>query len=257
MPSAIRHDHELSSKGLVSVLMERQGSNEAQLQSFLWQRFPDNDCFTCVSGNVPTPPSSGIPHGALIGVDGKLLWSGHPLADAKQISELIDSELDKVKKGWGDTSEARKVRAALYGKGSINSAQALVAAMAEGEERTALQTEIDRRYASQKKAVTTLQEDGRWLDAQDACKALAKSVGKHENWEPEVAELTASFDTEEGKAELATDKKLAKVVKMLRDKKTDAAPKQIEAILKKAEGTKVAARAQRTLDALKTPVHSH
>lgn len=253
MPSAIRHDHELSSKGLVSILMERQGSNEAQLESFLWQKFPENDCFVCVGGNVPTPPSSGIPHGALIGVDGKLLWSGHPLSDAKQISQLIDAELDKVKKGWGGTAEARKVRAALYGKNSIGGALALVAVMAEGEERTALQGEIDRRYASQKKAVTTLQEDGRWLDAQDACKALAKSVGKHETWEPEIAELLASFETEEGKAELATDKKLAKVIKMLRDKKADAAPKQLEAIAKKAEGTKVGARAQRTLTALNTP----
>ncbi|MCB9883900.1 MAG: hypothetical protein H6838_00325 [Planctomycetes bacterium] len=252
MPSAIRHDHELSSKGLVSILMERQGSNEAQLESFMWQRFPENDCYVCIGGFVPTPPSSGIPHGALIGVDGKLLWSGHPLSDAKQISELIDAELDKVKKGWGDTAEARKVRAALYGKNSIGSAQALVAAMAEGEERTALQTEIDRRYASQKKAVATLQEDGRWIDAQDACKALAKSVGKHENWEPEIAELLASFDSDAGKAELAVDKKYAKVVKMLRDKKSDAAPKAIEAVLKKAEGTKVGARAQRTLTALKT-----
>ncbi len=257
MPSAIRHDQELSSKGLVTVLMERQGSNDAQLESFLWQRFPDNDCFACVSGFVPTPPSNGIPHGALIGVDGKLLWSGNPLSDSKQISELIDAELDKVKKGWGESPEARKVRAALHGKGNLGGAVALVAAMAEGDERTALQAEIDRRYASQKKAVTTLQEDGRWLDAQDACKELGKSVGKHEVWAAEVAELAASFETEAGKAELSADKKFEKIVKLLRNKKGDAAPKQIEALLKSAANTKVGARAQRTLEALRTPVHSN
>lgn len=253
MPSAIRHDHELSEKGLISVLMERQGSDDAQLESFLWKKFPDNDCFVCVGGHVPTPPSNGIPHGALIGVDGKLLWTGHPLGGAKQLSELIEAELDKVKKGWGETSEARKVRAALYGKGSIAAALAVVTTMPEGEERTALQAEIDRTYTSRKKAVTALQEDGRWLAAQDACKALVKSVGKHEAWGPEVDELLATFDSDAGKAELSLDKKLDKVVKLLRNKKSEPAEKQLEALLKGGTELKVAQRAERTLKALRTP----
>ena len=109
MPSAIRHDHELSSKGLVSILMERQGSNEAQLESFMWQRFPENDCYVCIGGFVPTPPSSGIPHGALIGVDGKLLWSGNPLSGSSKVSELVDEQLKLIKKGWGDTATARTI----------------------------------------------------------------------------------------------------------------------------------------------------
>jgi hypothetical protein len=119
VPSAIKHDHELSSKGLVSILVEAQGADEPTLESFLWSKFPDNDCFSSVGAFVPIPESKGIPHGAVIGVDGTLLWAGNPLGDSKKIEDLITAELAKVKKGWGDTAEARKLRAALYGKGDL------------------------------------------------------------------------------------------------------------------------------------------
>ena len=119
MPSAIKHDHELSNKGLVSILVEAQGADDATLESFLWKTFPDNNCFSSIGAFVPIPESKGIPHGAVVGVDGTLLWAGNPITDAKKIEELVLAELAKCKKGWGDTAEARKLRAALYGKGDL------------------------------------------------------------------------------------------------------------------------------------------
>ena len=254
MPSAIKHDHELSSKGLVSILVEAQGADEATLEAFLWKTFPDNNCFASTNVPVPIPESKGIPHAAVIGVDGTLLWAGNPLGDAKKIEELIDAELAKVKKGWGNTAEARKVRASLYGKGDLVGATALVAAMPEGDERTKLQGEIDQRYASGKKAITALQGQGRWLDAQAAAKSLLKSVGTKAEWVSEVTPLVAEFDSEAGKGELAVERKLEKVVKSLRDKKGDSAPKALQAIIKASANTKVGARAERMLKALETPL---
>lgn len=254
MPSAIKHDHELSSKGLVSVLVHSQKATPDELQAFLLKTFPDNDCFVTPSAFVPTPASTGIPHAALIGVDGKLLWDGHPLGEPKKIQELIDAELLKVKKGWGETAEARKVRASLYGKNDLGGAAALIAALADGEEKTALQGELDRRYATQKKSITELQNQGRWLDSQAACKALLKDVGTKADWVAEVQPMLLAFDNPESKAELAADKKLEKIVKALRDKKRDGAPKAIEALLKSAANTKVGERAQRLLTALNTPL---
>jgi hypothetical protein len=253
VPSAIKHDHELSSKGLVSILVEAQGADEPTLESFLWSKFPDNDCFSSVGAFVPIPESKGIPHGAVIGVDGTLLWAGNPLGDPKKIEELITAELTKVKKGWGDTAEARKLRAALYGKGDLAGAAAIVAAMPEGEERTKLQGEVDKRYASAKKSIATLQAQGRWLDAQAAAKNLQKSVGTKAEWVAEVTPLVAEFDTENGKAELALDRKLDKVVKQLREKKGDGAPKALQALTKSAGTTKVGERASRLLKALESP----
>jgi hypothetical protein len=252
VPSAVKKDKELSSKGLVTILMERQGADEAALEGFLWMKFPDCDAFACVNGAVPTPSSGGLPNGALIGVDGTLLWWGNPIRDAKKVEELIAVELDKVKKGWGDTAEARKVRQALYGKSNFAAALAVVQAMPEGEARTALQLEIDSCHASRKKSVTALQEDGRWDRAHDLAKELVKGVGRHEPWASEAAELLATFTTDNGKAELSLDGKLAKVVKPLRDGNGEGAPKRLEAFLKGAEGTKVGARAQRILTALRT-----
>lgn len=252
MPSAIRHDEELSSKGLVTILVEAQGADEATLEHFLWKTFPDNNCFSCTGTQVPLPPSDGIPHAGLVGVDGTLLWAGNPNAASKQIGDLIDAELAKVKKGWGDSSEARKVRAALYGKGDIAGANNLVAGMAEGDERTKLQAEVDARYASAKKAITALQDQGRWLDAQAATKSLVKAVSANQEWATEVATIVTTFESEAGKAELAADKKLEKAVKLLRNKKLDSAPKALQAVLKNSADTKVGARAAKTLKALET-----
>lgn len=254
MPSAIKHDHELSKSGLVSVLVHSQQATPEQLHAFLLKTFPDNDCFVTPGAFVPTPESNGIPHAALIGVDGKLLWDGHPLGETKKIQELIDAELTKVKKGWGDTPEIKKVRAALYGKGDLFGAAAVVAAMPEGEQRTAMQGEVDRRYALRKKMIADQQEQGRWQLAQQTAKDLLKSVGTNAEWIAEVQPLVLAFDNPESKAELAVEKKLDKIEKQIRDKKRDGAPKALEALVKAAENSKVAARAKRILTALGTTI---
>ena len=247
MPSAIRHDRELSAKGLVTLLVETGGTKENAMQAFLWRTFPDNHAFACTGVGVPMPPAPGLPHGGVIGVDGTLLWAGNPLSAPKQISELIDAELAKVRKGWGDTADARKVRAALFGRGDLAAAQALVTALADGVERTTLQAEVDHRYATAKQAITNLQEQGRWLAAEDAAKELRKSVGDQATWVAEVDQLLATFATDAGKAELAADKKMAKVEKQLRDKQFEAAEKGLAAIVKTAGETKAGARAAQML----------
>ena len=254
MPSAIRHDHELSSKGLVSILSEAQGADEATLEAFLWKTFPDNDCFASVGTFVPIPESKGIPYGAVIGVDGTLLWAGSPLADSKKIEDLIQAELTKVKKGWGDSPEAKKVRVALYDKGDLFAANTIVAAMPDGESKTTLQAEVDARFAVRKKAIDNLKNNGRWIEAQAAAKTLLKSVGTKAEWITEVQPIVADFDSEAGKAELALEKKFEKIEKALRDKKGDNAPKQIQALLKNGGDGKVAARLAKTLKALETPL---
>ncbi|MCU0862399.1 MAG: hypothetical protein MUC36_01285 [Planctomycetes bacterium] len=255
MPSAIKHDLELRSKGLVTILIESQGSNAEQLEGFLWRTFPDNRCFSCTNTNVPIPQSGGIPHAAVIGVDGTLLWVGNPAGTPKPVEEFVHAELEKVKKGWGPTPEARKVRAALFGKGDLAGALTLLEAVPEGELRTQLKAEIDARVAIAKKSVTELKEQGRWLEAQERAKDHLKAVGKHAEWQPEAAQMVAEFETEAAKAELALDKKLDKIEKQLRDKKGDGAPKALQALLKGDAGSKVGARAQRLLTALQTPPH--
>ncbi|MCA8953381.1 MAG: hypothetical protein KDE27_27965 [Planctomycetes bacterium] len=250
VPNAIRHDHAHGEDGLVTILVESQGSNPAQLEHFLWERFPDNECFSCIGTFVPIPESAGIPFCGVIGVDGKLVWAGNPAAFPKDVEDAVEAELDKVRKGWGDSSDARKVRAALYGKGDFERAAATVAAMADGAEKTALQGEIEKRYAVKKNAIDVLRKAGRWVDAQDAAAALAKGVGKHETWATEAAELLAAFETDAAKAEIALDKKLDKILKTMRKGKLDRAPKDLEKLVERAGQSTVAPRASRMIAAL-------
>lgn len=251
MPSAIKLNHELADKGLVSILVEVQGSDEANLRAFMAQRFPDCDAFVCTSAFVPIPASNGIPNGAVIGVDGKLLWSGNPASSAGKIEELVQAELVKVKKGWGDTAEARKFRATLYGKGDFAGAATLLAALPEGAERTTLQAELDKRYGLAKKQVEALRERGAVVEAQAAAKDLLKAVGSSQ-WTAEVQPIVAEFDSEPVKAEISLQRKLDKIVKQVREKKADAAPKALRALLKGGAEGKVARRAELLLQALET-----
>lgn len=250
MPSAIRQNHELADKGLVSILVESQGADTKKLESFLWQRFPDNDCFATTGCFVPIPESRGIPHGAVVGVDGKLLWAGNPIRDKAKIEELVKQQLKLVKKGWGDSAEARKVRAALYGRGNFAAAVAVLKAMDDGDEKSMLQKEVDVRYAINKAAIDNLKQQGYWLQAQAAAKSLLKGVGRDPEWSVEAAKAVAAFEAPEAKAEIAADKKLAKVLKSMRKGKLDKAPKALKKLISKIGQSSVGARASRTLASL-------
>lgn len=254
VPNAIKHDLELKNDGLITILVESQGSNAEQHEAFLWKTFPTNQCFSCTGTFVPVPESAGIPYCAVVGVDGTLLWVGNPAATPKPVEEYVHAELEKVKKGWGETPEVRKVRAVLYGKRDLAAAAALVEALPEGDTRSTLQAEVDRCYGSAKASVEWLQSKGRFLDAQEKAKSLQKAVGARAAWVGEITPLVAAFDSPEMKAELALDKKVDKVLKALRDKKGDGAPKALQAITKDAGTLKVGERAQRLLTALQTPV---
>jgi hypothetical protein len=254
VPSAIRHDREFKDQGLVTILVESQGNDERTLTAFLWKTFPDNGAFTCTGVGLPIPPSRGIPHAAVIGVDGTILWAGNPNAGSKRIDELIAQELEKVKKGWGDTTEAKKVRALLYGKHDFASAMALVEALNDGDERAMLLKEVESRRDSATKAIAELKRQGRYVRAQDRAEQLVKSCEKRADWLAAAKQELAAFDSDEAKALLALDKKIEKVEKQLRDKKDENAQKGIAALLKGATESAVAARARALLEALKTKV---
>ncbi len=56
--------------------------------------------------NVNTYGVRGMPSAFLIGVDGKVIWEGFPLASTKKIETLIKAELKNVKKKtWKSKSE--------------------------------------------------------------------------------------------------------------------------------------------------------
>lgn len=254
MPSAIRHDHEHKSQGLVTILVESQGNDDRTLDAFLWKTFPDNDCFVCTGTGLPIPPSRGIPHGAVIGVDGTILWAGNPNAGKKQIETLVAQELEKVKKGWGATPDARKVRALLFGKNDLAGAMAAAEAINDEAERTMLVKEVEDRRASSAAAIAELKRQGRHVDAQERAEQFVRAVGDRKDWLEAAKKEVDAFATPEAKELIALDKKIQKVEKQLRDRKDETAEKQLTSMLKGAPDSPVSARAKALLEALRTKV---
>ena len=257
MPSAIQRDAQLRDKGLVTVLMETQFDKPQFVEPFVWQRLQGAGsalvCTDCRSG-ASFPDVHGLPHAAIVGVDGTLVWMGLQLADERAFQEAIDKELAKVKAGWGSTPEVRKVRALLYGGGKLAEAQRALAAVKDEAESKTLQNEVKAVFDRTARSVRSLQDEGRWLEAQEVAKNLQKNCAGVADWAPQLTEMTASFATPEGRTELADDGKLAKVLRAWReDKLKGDVAKAIDGIARTAKG-KVGERCQRIVKALTAPL---
>lgn len=79
-------------KGLLVFAPHVQSADRETLEMFLLKRgatYP-----VAVKSNTSDYPGNGIPRGAIIGVNGKIIWEGHP--GSSQCDEIIEEELKKV-----------------------------------------------------------------------------------------------------------------------------------------------------------------
>jgi hypothetical protein len=256
VPHAVERDRDLRDQGLVSVFLEGQGGDYATLPGFTWAHWPGFDARLASHSALPLPEFKGLPHASFIGVDGTLLWDGSPMDGEKQIKQLLDQELTKVKKGWGPTPETKAVRALLYGKQNLAEAKKAIDAIADAKLKGDLQGELDAVRARRAAGVKHMVEDNRWVEARDAALALQKSCTGVADWQADVTALLATFDTPEAKKELAADDKLQKFAAGLRSGKTKANQSQLTTMLapiaKAAAGTKVGEKLQKLIDNIKT-----
>jgi len=234
--------------GLVTVMMERQGADQATLEAFLNERFPDNQALACVGGSTPLPSGRGLPHAVLVGVDGTVLWSGHPVSGEAEIDELIRGELRKRAMGFGATEAEIDVRKLIYGKEDYEKALAEIADIEDQGLRSALTAELEGLVERRLAAVPNQQRAGHWLAAQDNAKGLAKAIGRIEKWRDRAKELEASFKTKEGKAEIAAEKRYVRTMAAIQGQKDlpkAELAKALEGLLKKVAGTAQEARVRK------------
>jgi len=255
VPHAFERDRELRDKGLVSLFLESQGAADDTLESFTWSHWPGFDAPVSTSTKLPIPDFRGLPHAALIGVDGTLLWEGSPSDGEKPVREKLDAELAKVQKGWGPTAEVKKVRAALYGKGNLAEARKQADAITDLTLQAELRKEVDAAYARRTAAIKHAQEEARWSEAKELTVALQKSTAGVADWQTEITGLLASFDTPEAKKELAIDDKRLKLVRALREGKPRATqatlPGLLQPLVKAGPDTKAGQRLQKLIDGIK------
>src|SRR5262245_60229958 len=90
--------------GLVVILTESQAPTKTKedmigftLQNF--RKYGTDDVFiTYEESGGPFPTGAGgLPHAALLGVDGKLLMIGNPNGWGKKFDEAIEAEFKKIK----------------------------------------------------------------------------------------------------------------------------------------------------------------
>jgi hypothetical protein len=255
VPHAVERDRELRDQGLVTIFLQSQEAQESSLPGFVWAHWPGFDARLANNTQLPLPKSQGIPHSIFIGVDGTVLWDGNPSGGEKQIKQLLEQELTKVKKGWGPNPETKTVRALLYGKQNLAEAKKAIDAIADAKLKADLQGELDNVRARRAAGVKHMVEDNRWIEARDAALALQKSCTGVAEWQAEVVALVQTFDTPEAKKELAADDKLQKLAAGLRSGKTKANQSQLPALLapiaKSTAGTKVGERIQKLVDSIK------
>lgn len=256
MPHAYKMQKEHGKDGLVVVLTESQGTEKKEdMIGFVMNNFTkygNEDVFITYgeSGGPFKTDAPGLPHAALVGVDGKLLLLGNPNGWGKKLDEALEEEFKKIKLGWGKSPEAKKARALMYGKGKLGEAAAVLAA-AEGKIKEdakadfdAAKAELDAKYAAQKGAIKNLTETGRFVAANTAATNLQKNVKGKAEWETEVGTIVADFAKPEVDKEVKLDKAVVGIMKAIGDKRpTDDHEKKFKDLAKKNEGTRVGTRA--------------
>jgi len=196
----------------------------------------------------------------LIGVDGTLLAEGEVeeiLAPEKptdfrvRVSQLLDGEIQKVAKGWGEDRHVRRARALAFGKDDLVGALKVLerAGIEEVPERAEARAELERRFEARLKTIRFCLDEGRFLDAKREASLLAKSVRGHDSWEVALDELTAAFETDAVKKEMQLDRQLTVLLSVLDGPMTPAhynvdLIKTVRAFAKRFDGTKVAQRAE-------------
>ncbi len=251
MPHAIKMQDKYGKDGFVALLLESQGLDASDIPGFMWKRFPTNKTWLSTSGDAPFQMTGGgLPHAALVGVDGTLLWEGNPNGAPKKIEEMVEAELKKSKSGWGKGAIAKKARGLLYGKNAfVDAAKVVADALAnakddEKEDLEAVAREIELRREAFKKAPKVLSEDARYLEGVKAAENYAKWVKGNPEWENEANAIVLDFQRPEIVKELDLEKGLKKILASAGDKAPTAdLAKSLRTFAKKNDGSRMAARA--------------
>lgn len=250
MPHAIKMQEKFGKDGFIALLLESQGLDATDIPGFMWKRFPTNKTWLSTSADQPFPSgSNGLPHAALIGVDGTMLWTGNPNGAPKKLEDMVEAELKKAKTGWGKGA-AKKARGLLYGKNAfVDAAKVVADAMPtvkddEKEDLEAVGREIEIRREAFKKAPKVLMEDARFIEGVKAAENYAKWVKGNTEWENDAKAIALDFERPEIVKELELEKGLKKIVASTGDKApNEDTAKALRAFAKKNDGTRIGARA--------------
>ena len=186
---------------------------------------------------------------ALVGVDGTLLVEGEAEEVAEDLAKRVAAEVKRRRKGWGEDKVAIQARALAFGKDQLSKALAALDKAAETQvpEHQTVRAELQRHFQARLKSLRFYVDEARYLDADEALRALQKSVKGQASWLEALAPIQVELDSDGVARERALDKKLRKILKGLQDD-AKMEPKTLEKLREFVAdngGTRVGARAAR------------
>ncbi|HEX5010914.1 MAG TPA: hypothetical protein VFY71_10975 [Planctomycetota bacterium] len=200
-----------------------------------------------------------IPAAVLLDSTGKVQIVDNPMNAHKQIVDLIDADLDQIKKGPEDAPDAVRKAWAEFGKGgwakAISMAQALIdkPPTTDGEKvvsaaKAALES-FNKAIDASLARVDLALGAGRFDRAQAELDALGKAVKGDVNLTKRVADALAKVNGDDLKVERDAAVDLAKLEKKLYENGPEKnSAKSLMAFAEKHKGTKAAERAEALAD---------
>lgn len=243
---------EHAGKGLHVFAFEAQNHSPEEIKACLTQNGHKSYPVSAAGANN-YQTNGGIPHGWLIGVDGKVIWEGNP-GDGK-FDQILQAELAKVRfpgLGRNDFDKAVGKALTLYGKrdlgGARREAQKVAANEKADEQARADGQWLVERFTKLAEEQLALAEsylgERRYLEAQEVLTWLARSFKK----EPEgdaAEERLDGFKDPAVKKELEAAKKLHKLLAQLEGRPAAERRAVLEKFARddKVEGTRAAEEA--------------
>jgi hypothetical protein len=240
---------------LVVILMEIKNHDETYLRALQMRDLPGARCWLMKNQDLPVTfdDETGFPPKmVLIGADGTLLYAGS-YQRASEVKKLLEAELVKLQKGWGEDPLAKKARALAWGQGKLGEARALLEpALGTGAspELTALAAELEMRFDALVRSVGHFAEQGEPTRLAQAVSDMKAAMDAHPAWAGRAA-----FDPDQtadallaGKLELELDSILKPTLKNKPKKGLDEKLRAFAA--GPAAGTKIATRAARLAEAV-------
>jgi hypothetical protein len=119
-------NEDLPDSKLVVVLMEIKNHDASYLRALQLAELPGARCWLLKNQELPVTydDTTGFPPKMiLIGVDGTLLYAGS-YQSWNKAKKLLEAEIAKLEKGWGEDPLARKARALAWGQHKLGEARA-------------------------------------------------------------------------------------------------------------------------------------
>jgi hypothetical protein len=247
VPSSIKRAEEFGDK-LQTIFIEVQNHGMDDVLTLGYDKgwMGTNAAWTVERPSFETG-SRGIPNFVLLSSEGKVLLKGNPNSMHSAIEDAILEDIEANSKGPSDAPKSVRKVYSEFNKGkfakAIAAAQKLVAK--GGDDSSAAEEAIGyfgTRIDADLKRASWMIENGHMLNAEESLKSMTKALKGSEH-EAAAAELLASLDSEENKAEYDADKAYAKVHLQVNEKGIEDNLKNLNKFVKKFEGTKAAVRA--------------